>query len=99
MWDELPDDILAELNDERFTNRQHYSRATSALKCHGPLCRKAERDRERIRSQRRAEAAGRIYKPNYESRVNSADETYLEQVIAWHISDLAERRTQTAGPR
>jgi hypothetical protein len=83
MWDELPEDILAELKDERFKGRVHYSRATYAEGCHGPLCRKAETDRSRKRNQRRAEEEGREYVPNLSVR-DREREDFLNKVIAWH---------------
>lgn len=80
--EDLPEDIRAELEDEDYASRSHYSRSTYALGCHGPLCRKAERDRGRGRNERRAEDAGRDYRPNHEQRLE--DDALLDQVIEWH---------------
>ena len=80
--EDLPDDIREELLDPEFTSRSHYSRSTYALGCHGPLCRKAERDRGRHRNAFKAEVDGRKYRPNYDVRIE--DDELLEKVIAWH---------------
>lgn len=82
--DKLPKEVRDELEDERFTTRSHYSRATYALGCHGPLCRKAERDRGRKRNERRAEDDGREYAPNPGQRI----EDELDEIIRWHRPDL-----------
>lgn len=87
MWAELPEDIRAELEDEEYITRKHYSRSTYALGCHGPLCQKAERDRGRRRNEQRA---GEGYTPALEYRVE--DPPNIEAIIEWHINDLAERR-------
>lgn len=87
MLHELPEDIRAELEDPEFITRKHYSRATYALGCHGPLCRKAERDRGRLRNEERA---GEDYSPALGIRVPDPDN--IDEIIEWHISDLNERR-------
>lgn len=89
-WDSLPDEIRDELRDPEFGLRQHYSRATYALGCRGPLCRKAERDRGRNRNEMKAADAGREYSPNHEHRTQDPDE--IEEIIEWHIEEIAERR-------
>lgn len=91
MWDNLPDDIREELEDPEYSSRQHYSRATYALGCHGPLCRKAERDRGRNRNEQRAHARGNKYKPNHDFRLSDPDN--IDEIIEWHVAELAERRT------
>lgn len=92
MWDNLPDDIREELTNPEFISRKHCSRATYALGCHGPLCRKAERDRSRIRNEAKAEAKGRDYEPNHEVRL--PDPENILEIIEWHVAELAERRVK-----
>ena len=87
MWDDLPKDILAELTDEKYRSRKHYSRATYAIGCHGPLCQKAERDRGRKRNEQRG---GDSYEPALKIRV--PDPKNIEDIIEWHTKELTERR-------
>lgn len=87
-WPELKD-VREELMDPRFGGRQHYSRATAAKGCGGPLCRKAERDRSRERNKRRG---GENYQPS-PHRIYDRDDL-LEAIIKWHIEDLEKRRTE-----
>lgn len=96
MWTDLPPvlraeldkpenaDIAEELLDPEYASRQHYSRATYAEGCHGPLCQKAERDRARKRNEERAHAAGRVYRPNENTRDSKRDGLLLF-VIEWHL--------------
>lgn len=84
-------DVRAEIEDPRFATRRHGSRATSALGCSGPLCKKAERDRMRKRNEEKAKAAGREFRPR--SRKYDRD-ALLEAVFEWHKIDLAVRRVQ-----
>lgn len=112
MWTDLPEflhielskpdnqDIVAELTDEKFLSRQHYSRATYAEGCHGPLCKKSERDRGRERNEERAQAAGRKYKPNENTRDAKRD-GLLILLIDWHINhpdQIAKRIEARAVP-
>lgn len=83
------EDICEELDNPNYLTRKHGSRATAALGCNGPLCRKAERDRQRERNERRAELAGREYNPR--DRLWDRDEL-LEAVIDWHVQRLQEGR-------
>lgn len=101
MWTDLPDflktelereenaDIFLELNDSKYLSRQHYSRATYALGCHGPLCRRAERDRGRRRTQQKAESKGREYQPNPEIQKNDR-EGLMQFIISWHLTHPGE---------
>ena len=89
MWDELPEDVHDELTDERFTGRKHYKRATYAKGCHGPLCRKAEKDRGRERNEQRAREAGRTYRPALAYR-RTDREAELDIIIAWHLAEIKE---------
>lgn len=82
MRENLPDDVREELEDEEYATRKHYSRATYALGCHGPLCRKAERDRGRGRNERRAKDSGREYKPNPDIRLDDPD---LDEIVEWYL--------------
>lgn len=91
MLADLPEDIRAELTEERFITRQHYSRSTYALGCRGPLCQKAERDRGRKRNKRRG---GENYRPQPGWRVD--DPKGIDEIIKWHFQDLAERRATLA---
>lgn len=84
MSTEWPEDVLAELKDPEFITRKHYSRATYALGCHGPLCGKAEKDRGRDRNKERAEAEGREYKPKDKLRDTSRDEE-LDNIIEEYL--------------
>lgn len=107
MWTDLPPflkaeldrpenaDIYKELTDEKFLSRQHYSRATYALGCHGPLCRKKERDRGRERTEAKAAAKGREYEPKPDIRKEDRD-GLLHLIINWHLTHPAEvqRRTE-----
>lgn len=90
MWAELPDDIREELENPEYITRKHHSRATYALGCHGPLCQKAERDRGRERSESKT---GDKYKPAPHHR--KPDPHNVEDIIEWHIAELAERRAST----
>ena len=85
--EELPDDVREELSHPDYASRSHYSRSTYALGCHGPLCRKAERDRGRGRNERRAKEDGREYRPNLDVRVE--DDVLLDRIIAWHKKERA----------
>lgn len=92
MWDDLADDVLAELKDPDFIGRTHYKKATYAVGCRGPLCRKLERDEARADTEKAAREAGRDYTP----RITPAQERdpELDTVIEWHLN---ERKTVVAG--
>lgn len=92
-WPEMAD-VKAELEDPRFGGRRH-SRATAALGCNGPLCRKAERDRSRNRNQQRAKEAGRAYRPS-DSRLYDRDDL-LQAIYTWHVLELAKRKLRSQG--
>lgn len=85
-------DVVDELNDPRYGNRQHGSRATAALRCRGPLCRKAERDRSRKRNEARALRSGRDFAEG--TREYDRDDL-LDAIIRWHKSVLALRRVES----
>lgn len=89
MWADLPADVLEELRDPRYSNRTHYRKATSAEGCHGPLCRKAERDAAREKTKRAAEAAGRTYRPVAPGPARARD-AELDVIIAWHEAERAK---------
>ena len=84
MLEQLPADVRKELSDVEYSTRRHYSRATYALGCHGPLCRKAERDRGRGRNEQKAVSSGREYKPNPDIRLS--DNELLEEIVEWYLS-------------
>ncbi len=85
MWDELQDhpDILEELNDPDYAQRSHGKRATYAQGCHGPLCRKTERDNTRARHVKRQQAKGKRVYPRDPGPAREMDE-FLERVTEWH---------------
>lgn len=80
---ELAEDVWAEISDRTFAGRRHYSRATYALGCRGPLCKKAEKDRGRRRNETRALSQGREYEPNLHIRRTDRD-WELTQVLGWY---------------
>ncbi len=83
---EVAEDVYEELHDSEFEKRQHYSRATYALGCRGPLCKLAEKHRGRKRNAVRAEGEGRQYEPRPDQRDNGRDEE-LAPIIAWHLNE------------
>lgn len=91
--DNLPEDVIAELEDERFNTRTHGKRATAGVGCNGPLCRKAERDAAHEKYSRKRQRAG---KPP--ARVGLRDEKarerdeLLEGIQLWHerVRELAK---------
>ena len=89
-WPELAD-VKTELEDPKYANRKHGSRATKAKGCSGPLCRRAERLRSRNRNASRAADAGRDYSPG--SRLYDRD-ALLDAVVEWHEADLNRRRKE-----
>ena len=89
----IPDDVLAELNDEKFATRQHYSRATYALGCHGPLCRLKEKHRGRSRNALRAQDEGREYEPIAAARKDER-ESVLMPIVRWHLESRAKQRVE-----
>lgn len=88
-WPEM-EDVRKELEDPRYANRKHGSRATKALRCDGPLCRLAERLRARKRNEERAKNAGRPYEPSPHRKYDRDD--LLLAIIEWHGADLLQRR-------
>lgn len=90
MWDELADDVKAELSDEQYSGRSHYSRATYAKGCRGPLCRLAEKERGRRRNAARAEAAERRYRPNEIVRDDSRTDELMD--VVGRLSELTRER-------
>lgn len=90
-WPEMAD-VKNELADPNFASRRHGSRATYALGCRGPLCRKKERDRARIRNKTRAQAQHREYVESV-NRKYDRDEL-LDALFIWHVQELALRRVE-----
>lgn len=86
-------DVVEELASIKYLTRLHGSRATAALGCNGPLCRKAERDRQRERNEEKARTAGRSYVPR--QRLWDRDE-FIDAVIEWHKNQLTEGRQEHA---
>lgn len=93
----IADDVQEELGDPEFAHRQHYSRATYALGCHGPLCKLAEKHRGRRRNQARAEAEGREYRAAHDIRKTDRDDE-LMPVVEWHLRDRREAASLVATP-
>jgi len=71
----LHDEIMAELTHEDFANRKHYARSTYADGCRGPLCRKAERDRRRVKYD--------IEK----TRFNHVVEAEMDRIVAYYLEN------------
>lgn len=90
-WPEL-EDVRNELNDPKYATRRHGSRATAALGCNGPLCKRAERIRSRRRNELRAKKAGRSYNPSRERLYDRDD--LLEAIGGWHERELALRKLE-----
>lgn len=90
MWADLPDDVLAELNDERFENRTHgvrgtYARAADGGKgCRGPLCRKAERDSGEAKYARRRAKDGKSARSGLKDEEARARDELLDRITLWH---------------
>ena len=84
MWADLPADVLEELQDERFKSRTHHKKATYAVGCRGPLCKKEERDLARAETEANAIAAGRTYNPVPTTAQERDDE--LNRIKLWHFS-------------
>lgn len=80
---DLPRDVYEEIMDEEYGTRQHYSRATYALGCHGPLCRLAETHRGRKRNEQRILADGREYHPRHKQ---DERELQLAPIVMWHLN-------------
>lgn len=97
---ETPEDVAAELADERFKTLSHYASATYDLGCRGPLCKMLKRDKMRRISQKRAESAGRVYKPAYKLREtlvpDNRDELLYQIVIAHRDERKAHRKQKVA---
>jgi hypothetical protein len=91
MWAELPDDVLAELEDPNFENRTHGIRGTYARGntpgtkgCRGPLCRKAERDDAELKYAARQAKLGKTTKKGVKNEEARARDELLARIILWH---------------
>jgi cell division septum initiation protein DivIVA len=84
-------DILTELTDPRFDGRRHYNKSLYAEGCHGPLCRKKERDLGRAARRALAESEGRVYQPGRTPRLDDRDDL-LTAVTDWHYRQLETAR-------
>jgi len=87
---EVAEDVHLELSDEKFAARQHYSRATYAEGCRGPLCRLSETHRSRKRNEERARKEGRDFEIRPGRRIDR--EAELLPIITWHLSERAAAR-------
>lgn len=98
MWAELPDDVIAELNDPRFENRTHgvrgtYAKAADGGKgCRGPLCRKAERDEGADKYARRRAKTGKTARTGLKDEEARARDELLDRIILWHKNQRALSR-------
>lgn len=90
----LPEEIRREILDPEFANRRHYSRATSAKGCHGPLCRLAERESRARRYRERKANQGEGVKEYDLGEERRAEEAYLHRVIAWYYMWNNDRKLQ-----
>lgn len=90
MLDELPEDVLEELNDPRFLNRTHGTRGTYAKAsdggkgCRGPLCRKSERDEGHAKYARKRARDGKDARVGLLDEEARARDELLTRIIAWH---------------
>lgn len=80
--DDLPADVLDEIQDEEYINRTHGRRSTYAVGCHGPLCRKAERDRGRPRMRVLRGLDPSDMEPDTKAR---EDDVLLDRYLTWYI--------------
>lgn len=91
---DLPADVREELLDPRFLGRTHGYRRTYLHGCHGPLCKKPEREYMRIRTARKAFRQGKMYTPAIALRTHlmpiNRDEL-LEEIIEQHILERKSR--------
>lgn len=82
MWNDLPLDVRAELEDPAFIGRTHHKKATYAKGCRGLLCRKSERDEARDITREAAEKMGREYVPRPTPAQERDD--LLDVIKLWH---------------
>jgi len=68
--------VLFELTDQRFIGRRHHRRKLYNQDCRGPLCRKVERDRSRVRYRKAHDASPK----RYNKRASMFDDQILEHV-------------------
>jgi hypothetical protein len=80
--DDLPEDVLDEISDERYINRTHGRRATRAVGCNGPLCKKAERDRGRNRMREVRGLEPLDDEPDTKARER---DVILNRCLAWYL--------------
>lgn len=96
-WEHLTmaQDVYDELIDPEYITRQHYSRATYAKGCHGPLCRLRENLGKREQLVRRAQRNGEIYVPD--PRMSTVrKQQMLQPVIDWHLDSRQMLRADRA---
>lgn len=89
LFPEDTQDLQDELFDPRFGNRKHGSRGTHAVGCTGPICKKGERDRSRIRNERTAARRGREYNPYVRQYDRDA---LIDAAAKWGEMELLKRR-------
>ena len=82
--EELKVEIHKELNEGPLAHRTHYSKATYADGCRGPMCTKAERDETKARQERKFRKTGLPYRPQYDTPENCERDDFLNQVIWRH---------------
>lgn len=85
LYENIMQDISAELEDPRFEGRIHGMRSAAMQGgCYGPLCRKFHRDRERVKRSKRL---GRNIPP-----VDPAGEAFLAKIIRTHAERITLER-------
>lgn len=86
---DIPDDIRAELSDGPHALKKHYSVGTYSAGCRGPLCRQAETDRGRRRTEANCIAEGKeyIFHPYASVLMREAEIGFYAR---WHIYERDE---------
>lgn len=89
--------VRAELEDEKFLNRTHGTRATYAEDCHGPLCQKSERDRGRLRHEMRQRTKGKTVVRRTRTDAQVKFDNLLDEIIRQHRRDRGLDEFPAAG--
>src|SRR4051812_25215603 len=94
MFEHLPPDVKAELQDVDYHDYEHGTRRCADLGCKGPLCLKFERDRKREARRLAAEKAGRVFRAHRTE--HSLRDGELELILRWYRTELSEAREQSS---
>ena len=81
--DQIRSEVELELSGE-FGNRTHYSKATYAAGCRGPMCTKAERDKTKERQENLFRKSGLPYRPQRDTSENCMRDDILNDIIYRH---------------